>query len=98
MGPDNKKSIFFLHFPDQSGKSFIESVVLETIRCYPFYAMSEHVSIANFRIPGTELLIPKGTKILSHIAGMHRDPKYFPEPEKFNPENFDELSQEEHQQ
>ena len=34
-------------------------------------------------------LIPKHTNIILSIYGLHRDPDYFPEPEKFKPERFE---------
>lgn len=32
--------------------------------------------------------IHKGTVIVIPIFGLHRDPKYYPEPERFDPERF----------
>jgi cytochrome P450 len=32
--------------------------------------------------------IKKGLQLFIPVAGIHMDPKYYPEPEKFNPEHF----------
>ena len=32
--------------------------------------------------------VPKGTSVLLMTYILHRDPKYFPDPEKFDPERF----------
>ncbi len=32
--------------------------------------------------------IKKETQIQIPVTGIHMDPKYYPDPEKFNPENF----------
>ncbi|CAH1395526.1 unnamed protein product [Nezara viridula] len=34
--------------------------------------------------------IPKGTKVFVPIGQFHKDPEYFPDPEKFDPERFSE--------
>lgn len=33
-------------------------------------------------------MIPKGTSVAMHIYNMHRNPKVYPEPDKFNPDRF----------
>ncbi|OXA49868.1 Vitamin D 25-hydroxylase [Folsomia candida] len=32
--------------------------------------------------------IPKGTTIIANLYGIHHDPKFYPEPEIFNPDRF----------
>lgn len=39
-------------------------------------------------IPGTDVVIPEDMGILIPIQGLHSDPKYFPEPKKFDPDRF----------
>lgn len=38
-----------------------------------------------------EVTIPKGMPIQIPVAGFHSDPKYFPNPDKFDPERFDPM-------
>jgi cytochrome P450 len=35
-----------------------------------------------------DVTIPKGTTCIIVTAALHMDPKYFPDPEKFDPERF----------
>ena len=42
----------------------------------------------DYKIPGTDDVIPKDSVVVISINGIHRDPNNYPEPDKFNPENF----------
>ena len=80
---------------------YLEMVILETLRRYPFQGLATRVSTSDYLIlqdekerrggnaaPSSSILIPSGTEVLIHVAGIQLDPKYYPEPEKLNPENF----------
>ncbi|KAF6041459.1 hypothetical protein EB796_000241 [Bugula neritina] len=45
-----------------------------------------------------EYVVPKGTEVGMLIAALHQDPEQFPDPEKFNPNRFDQLNSELSQQ
>lgn len=43
----------------------------------------------DYVVPGhPHLVIKKGMPIIIPIGAIHRDEKYYPEPHKFNPDNF----------
>lgn len=64
-------------------------LLLESLRKYP---------IAPNLVRGCEktceltkdLEIEKGTLVWISILGLHKDPKHYPDPEKFDPERFSE--------
>ena len=43
---------------------------------------------AKYRIPDTEHFIEPGTRVMIPVFAMQGDPKYFPDPAIYNPENF----------
>lgn len=44
----------------------------------------------DYPLPGTDLVIERGTLTLIPVLGLHYDEEYYPNPEEFNPERFSE--------
>lgn len=49
----------------------------------------------DYQLPGTEVCIKKGTAVYISTAGIQNDEKYFTEPERYNPDRFKEIVNEE---
>lgn len=47
-------------------------------------------AITDWIVPKTELLIPKDTPMFIPIYSIHNDANYYPKPEKFDPERFND--------
>jgi cytochrome P450 len=65
---------------------YVEQVVNETLRMYPpVYGIgrraSEDVSIGEFHVP-------RGSEVMLWVYLTHHDPRFFPNPERFEPERF----------
>ncbi|XP_076269064.1 cytochrome P450 6k1-like [Rhynchophorus ferrugineus] len=67
---------------------YTESVIMETMRKYPPVALLPRVCTKDYTIPDTKVTIKKGTAVLISTWGLHKDPEYFPNPEKFDPTRF----------
>lgn len=63
-------------------------VVQETLRKFPPIPNTARKCTKDYKIPDTNLVIPKGTTIEIPIYSVHRDPEYYPEPDMFDPERF----------
>lgn len=73
-------------FSDMSEMKYLERVIKEALRLYPSVpiigrTLSEDVQLDDY-------FIPKGCMIKIDLFHLHRDPRYFDEPEKFNPDRF----------
>ncbi|XP_074032205.1 cytochrome P450 6k1 isoform X1 [Leptinotarsa decemlineata] len=71
-----------------SGMVYTEMVMRETLRKYP---PAPHVSRAcfeDYKIPGTNDVIPKGIPVFIPVYAVQTDPQNYPEPEKYIPERF----------
>ena len=66
---------------------FLNATIKEAMRLYPpSTALFNRVALRDVVIDGTP--IPKGTLAVVPIWHLHRDPRSFPEPERFLPERF----------
>jgi cytochrome P450 family 6 len=72
--------------------AYILRSVSETVRKYPALPILNRECTKDYQIPESEFKVEKGTSIIISLMGLHRDPKYFPEPEKFDPSRFAEAT------
>lgn len=72
------------------GFKYLDMVVNETLRKYPPIPTPIRKCTKEFNIPGTDLIIPEGTVVLINAFSLQRDPEYFSDPEKFDPERFND--------
>ena len=64
-------------------------VINETLRLYPIAGRLESVCKADVEVNGVP--IPKRTVVIVPILVLHKDPKYWPEPEEFRPERYRDM-------
>ncbi|XP_072124800.1 cytochrome P450 3A30-like isoform X1 [Mobula birostris] len=65
---------------------YLEMVISETLRLYPPAPRLDRVCKKDVKLNG--VTIPKDTVIVVPAYVLHRDPKYWEEPEEFRPERF----------
>lgn len=60
------------------------------MRKYPPAPVFLRKCTKKYNIPDTNVFIEEGMSVLIPAYGLHRDPEYFPEPEIFDPERFND--------
>ncbi|KAK5640999.1 hypothetical protein RI129_009546 [Pyrocoelia pectoralis] len=74
---------------------FLDMVISESLRKWPPFVMVDRRSARPYTIEPenateTPLLLEKHSTILCPVFSIHRDAKYYPNPDKFEPERFSE--------
>ncbi len=58
------------------------------MRKYPVLPMISRICTKTYKLPDSDLVLEKGTEVIIPVAGIHRDENYYPDPEKYDPERF----------
>ncbi|KAF8796723.1 Cytochrome P450 3A11 like protein [Argiope bruennichi] len=69
---------------------YMDNVISETLRLYPPAVRTERQAASEYKLGETGITIPKGMILTIPIYAMHRDPEFFPDPDKFDPERFNQ--------
>lgn len=70
---------------------YLHQVISEGLRKWPIGVVTERVCVKEYECQygdDAKFLFEKGVPIWIPIYGLHRDPKYYPDPQKFDPERF----------
>ncbi|KAH1021620.1 hypothetical protein HUJ04_011116 [Dendroctonus ponderosae] len=62
--------------------------VKKTLRKYPTVPVIPRRCTKDYQIKNTNTVIDKGTRLYIPVIGVHLDPEYYPDPERFDPERF----------
>ncbi|XP_012521731.2 cytochrome P450 9e2 [Monomorium pharaonis] len=76
-----------------NGMQYLNAVLEEALRMYPVAPALDRLCENEFELPPTlpgleSFTIKKGEAIWVPVYALHHDPKYFEDPEKFDPERF----------
>lgn len=75
------------------GMQYMDMVVSEALRMWSPAPATDRVCVRDYVVDDGDRLkftIDKGTVVFFPVAGLHRDPQYYPNPDRFDPERFNE--------
>lgn len=67
---------------------YLDVCVKETLRKYPGLPLLNRECTNDYQVPNSKVVIKKGTQVIIPLLGYVMDPKYFPDPERYEPERF----------
>jgi cytochrome P450 len=83
-----------LRFSDVPKFEFTIQVINEALRLYPPFWMVDRMALADDR--AGDIDIPRGSTVVVFIYGTHHSPKYWKNPETFDPERFTKANEKLH--
>uniref|UniRef100_A0A182PYW3 Uncharacterized protein n=1 Tax=Anopheles epiroticus TaxID=199890 RepID=A0A182PYW3_9DIPT len=69
---------------------YLDQCLKETLRKYPGLPVLNRVCTQDYPVPDSGVVIRAGTQVLIPLLAYGMDEKYFPEPDVYMPERFDE--------
>lgn len=90
-GRDSSK----LSYDELLKMKYLDQIVSETLRMYPAGYILTRLCRKDYLIKAKyddeiDFQVDKGILVNIPVCGIHMDPKYFPNPEKFDPDRFDD--------
>lgn len=67
---------------------YCSQVFDEALRKYPPVPILFRQSVRDYKIPETDFVLDKNMQVMINLYALHRNPKYFPDPLKFDPDRF----------
>ncbi|XP_050077617.1 cytochrome P450 6d3-like [Anopheles maculipalpis] len=71
---------------------YLDLCIKETLRMYPALAVLNRECTLDYRVPDSDIVIRKGTQMIIPLLGISMNEKYFPNPELYSPERFDDAT------
>ncbi|XP_004534853.1 probable cytochrome P450 6a13 [Ceratitis capitata] len=68
--------------------TYLDQTLKETLRKHPIAPALKRVAFEDYKVPGTNFIIKANTTVLIPTEAIQHDPRYFPEPDKFEPMRF----------
>ncbi|XP_049294622.1 probable cytochrome P450 9f2 isoform X1 [Anopheles funestus] len=93
IGVDEKLNGKPLNYEAVQGMRYMDMVVSESLRLWPPAPMVDRYCNRDYTFDdgeGLRFKLEKGVTVMIPVAGLHSDPKYFPDPKRFDPERFNE--------
>ena len=77
-----------LSYDDIQSMTYLDQVINETLRLHNPVGALQRSAAKEYKVPGTNIVIPKDTMVWINVLSMHFDPKHYEDPHVFDPDHF----------
>ncbi|XP_018025501.1 cytochrome P450 9e2 isoform X2 [Hyalella azteca] len=77
-----------LTYQDVMECKYLDAVLSETLRMYPPAHLLERKCTKDYSVPDSDVKITQGMFVTVPVYSLHRDERYFPDPDTFLPDRF----------
>ncbi|XP_049956040.1 probable cytochrome P450 6a13 [Schistocerca serialis cubense] len=68
--------------------TYLDMLIAETLRLYPMQMYMMRQCTKTYQVPGSDLVLQKGTMVYLPVLSLQRDPRFYPDPLRFDPQRF----------
>ena len=77
-----------LSYDDIQSMTYLDQVINETLRLHNPVGALQRSAAKEYKVPGTDIVIPKDTMVWMNVLSIHFDPKHYEDPHVFDPDHF----------
>lgn len=77
-----------LTYDDIQSMTYLDQVINETLRFHNPVGALQRSAAKEYKVPGTDIVLPKDTMVWINVLSMHFDQKHYENPHGFDPDHF----------
>ncbi|XP_055549579.1 probable cytochrome P450 6a14 [Wyeomyia smithii] len=68
--------------------NYIGQCINESLRKYPPASNLLRLVTQDYKVPNSNFILERGSTMIIPVYGLHHDPEFYPDPERYDPERF----------
>ena len=77
-----------IKYEDLMKMTYLDQIISETLRFHNPAALVQRVTLNDYKVPGHDLTIEKGTQVWVNCVSIHYNKEHYANPNTFDPDHF----------